>query len=92
MQANVRLAEIVKDLAAKKNCTPAQYALAWLLAQGNDMIPIPGTKRARYLEDNMGALAVQLTQEDLRETEARFQGTAVAGDRYSPEMMALLQR
>lgn len=92
MQANVRLAEIVKDLAAKKNCTPAQYALAWLLAQGNDMIPIPGTKRVRYLEDNMGALAVQLTQEDLRETEARFQGTAVAGDRYSPEMMELLQR
>jgi len=92
LQANLRLAEIVKDLAAKKNCTPAKYVLAWLLAQGNDMIPIPGTKRVRYLEDNMGALAVQLTREDLQETEARFQGTAVAGDRYSPEMMALLQR
>ena len=92
LQANLRLAEIVKDLAAKKNCTPAQYALAWLLAQGNDMIPIPGTKRVRYLEDNMGALAVQLTKEDLQETEARFQGMAVAGERYSPEMMALLQR
>ena len=92
LQANLRLAEIAKDLAAKKNCTPAQYALAWLLAQGNDLIPIPGTKRVRYLEDNMGALAVQLTKEDLQETEARFQGTAVAGDRYSPEMMALLQR
>ena len=92
LQANLRLAEIVKDLAAKKNCTPAKYVLAWLLAQGNDMIPIPGTKRERYLEDNMGALAVRLTKEDLQETEARFQGTAVAGDRYSPEMMALLQR
>ena len=91
LQANLGLAEIVKDLAAKKDCTPAQFALGWILAQGNDMIPIPGTKRLRYLEDNMGALSVQMTKQDLKETEDRFQQVAVAGDRYSPDMMALLQ-
>ena len=79
-------------LAARKGCTPAQFALAWILAQGNDMIPIPGTKRLRYLEDNMGALAVQLTEQDLKETDARFQEMAVAGERYLPDMMALLQQ
>src|ERR1700676_2674796 len=82
LQANLGLAEIVKDLAAKKDCTPAQFALAWVLAQGNDMIPIPGTKRLRYLEDNMGALSVQITKQDLKETEASFGQLTVAGDRY----------
>lgn len=91
LQANLVLAEIVQDLAAKKGCTPAQFALAWVLAQGNDMVPIPGTKRLRFLEDNMGALAVQLTKQDLKETETRFRQMTVAGDRYTPEMMALLQ-
>ncbi|HZC35214.1 MAG TPA: aldo/keto reductase, partial [Chthoniobacterales bacterium] len=66
--------------------------LAWVLAQGNDMIPIPGTKRLRYLEDNMGALAVQLTESDLKETDARFRQITVAGERYTPEMMAMLQQ
>jgi len=65
--------------------------LAWVLAQGNDMIPIPGTKRVHYLEDNMGALAVQLTEDDLKETNARLQEFAVAGERYAPDMMALVQ-
>jgi aryl-alcohol dehydrogenase-like predicted oxidoreductase len=92
LRDNLRLAEVVKDLAAKKGCTPAQFALAWVLAQGNDMIPIPGTKRVHYLEDNMGALAVQFTEQDLKETDARFQQIAVAGDRYSSDMMALLQQ
>jgi aryl-alcohol dehydrogenase-like predicted oxidoreductase len=91
-QANLRLAEIVKDLAARKGCTPAQFALAWVLAQGNDLIPIPGTKRVRYLEDNMGALAVQLTDQDLKETDARFREVAVAGERYTPDMMAWVGR
>ena len=90
LQNNLKLAEAVKELAAKKGCTPAQFALAWLLAQGNNVIPIPGTKRVRYLEDNMGALAVQLTQSDLEETDARFRQFAVAGERYTPEMMALV--
>jgi aryl-alcohol dehydrogenase-like predicted oxidoreductase len=90
LQNNLKLAEAVKELAAKKGCTPAQFALAWVLAQGNDVIPIPGTKRMRYLEDNMGALAVQLTESDLEETDARFRQFAVAGERYTPEMMALV--
>jgi len=64
LQNNLKLAEAVKELAAKKGCTPAQFALAWVLAQGNDVIPIPGTKRVPYLEDNMGALAVQLTESE----------------------------
>src|ERR1700736_1213063 len=92
LENNLKLAEAVKELAAKKGCTPAQFALAWLLAQGNDVIPIPGTKRVRYLEDNMGALAVQLIESDLKETDARFQQIAVAGERYAPEMMALVHR
>jgi aryl-alcohol dehydrogenase-like predicted oxidoreductase len=90
LQNNLKLAAAVKELAAKKGCTPAQFALAWVLAQGNDVIPIPGTKRVPYLEDNMGALAVQLTESDLKETDARFQKINVAGERYTPEMMSLV--
>jgi len=92
LQNNLKLAQAVKELAAKKACTPAQFALAWVLAQGNDVIPIPGTKRLRYLEDNMGALAVELTESDLEETDARFQQIDVAGERYAPEMMKLVHR
>jgi aryl-alcohol dehydrogenase-like predicted oxidoreductase len=91
-ESNLKLAEAVKALAAKKNCTPAQFALAWVLAQGNDMIPIPGTKRLQYLEDNMGALAVQLTEAELKETNATFSDLTVSGDRYTPEMMTMVHR
>jgi len=91
-ESNLKLAEAVKKLAAKKNCTPAQFALGWVLAQGNDMIPIPGTKRVKYLEDNMGALAVQLTEADLKETNETFGVLKVAGERYTPEMMATVHR
>jgi len=89
---NLKLVETVKELAAKKNCTPAQFALAWVLAQGNDMVPIPGTKRLKYLEDNMGALAVQLTEADRKETDETFSRLKVAGDRYTPEMMTMVNR
>src|ERR1700741_852224 len=91
-EANLKLAEAVKKLAAKRNCTPAQFALAWVLAQGNDMIPIPGTKRLKYLDDNMGALAVQLTEADLTETNETFGELEVAGERYTPEMMTMVHR
>ena len=87
---NLKLVETVKELAAKKNCTPAQFALAWVVAQGNDMVPIPGTKRIKYLEDNMGALAVPLTGADLKETDARFSEIKVAGERYTPDMMKMV--
>jgi aryl-alcohol dehydrogenase-like predicted oxidoreductase len=89
---NLKLTEAVKALAAKKNCTPAQFALAWVLAQGNDMMPIPGTKRLKYLEDNMGALAVELTAEDLKETDVRLGQIKVAGERYTPEAMTMVNR
>lgn len=87
---NLKLAETVKELAAKKNCTPAQFALAWILAQGDDMTPIPGTKRLKYLEDNMGALPVALTEADLKETDARLSEIKIAGERYTPEMMTMV--
>jgi aryl-alcohol dehydrogenase-like predicted oxidoreductase len=90
LRSNLKLAEAVKELAAEKGCTPAQFALAWVLAQGNDLIPIPGTKRLRYLEDNMGALEVQLNESDLQETDTRFRQLAIVGERYTPEMMALV--
>ena len=92
LQGNLKLADTVKELAAKKGCTTAQFSLAWVLAQRDEMIPIPGTKRVRYLEDNMGALAVKLTENDLREIDERFQQIAVLGERYAPDMMTLLQQ
>src|SRR5712664_4219879 len=90
LQANLKLVETVKELASKKGSTPAQLALAWVLAQGNDLIPIPGTKRVRYLEENMGALNVKLTGSDLKEIKARFAQIEVFGERYAPDMMALV--
>ena len=90
LKANVKLADAVKELAKKKGCTPAQLALAWVLAQGKDMTPIPGTKRLYYLEDNMGALRVELNADDLREIRKHVAEIPVAGERYTPEMMALL--
>jgi aryl-alcohol dehydrogenase-like predicted oxidoreductase len=91
LQANLKLVETVKELATKKGSTPAQLALAWVLAQGNDLISIPGTKRVRYLEENMGALNIALTESDLKEINARFAEIEVFGERYTPDMMALVQ-
>jgi aryl-alcohol dehydrogenase-like predicted oxidoreductase len=91
LQANLKLVETVKELAGKKGSTPAQLALAWVLAQGTDMVPIPGTKRVRYLEENMGALQVKLTASDLEEISARLAPIEVFGERYAPDMMALVQ-
>lgn len=92
LRSNLKLAEAVKELAAKKGCTPAQLALAWVLAQGDDLVPIPGTKRVRYLEDNMGALRVKLSDADLKEIQSRLAKIDVVGERYTPEMMALVNR
>lgn len=90
LQANLKLVDTVKELAGKKGSTPAQLALAWVLAQGNDLVPIPGTKRVRYLEENMGALNVKLTESDLKEINARVAQIDVLGERYAPDMMALV--
>lgn len=92
LQANLKLAAALKELAAEKGITPAQLALAWVLAQGQDIAPIPGTKRVRYLEDNMGALKINLTEADLTKISARLAEFQIVGERYTPEMMALVQR
>jgi aryl-alcohol dehydrogenase-like predicted oxidoreductase len=92
LQENLKLAVAVKELAAEKGVTPAQLALAWVLAQGEDVVPIPGTKRVHYLEDNMGALHVKLTESDLQKIGERFAQIPVVGERYTRDMMALIQR
>jgi aryl-alcohol dehydrogenase-like predicted oxidoreductase len=81
-QKNLDLVERVEEIARRKQCTPAQLALAWLLAQGKDIVPIPGTKQRRYLEENIGALDVQLTSADLEEVEEVAPKGAAVGDRY----------
>jgi aryl-alcohol dehydrogenase-like predicted oxidoreductase len=92
MQANLKLAAAVKELASEKGITPAQLALAWVLAQGKDGVPIPGTKRVRYLEENMGAIKVHLTVTDLKTIAARLAQFEIVGERYTPQMMALVQK
>ncbi|SET57551.1 aldo/keto reductase [Stigmatella erecta] len=89
---NLELVQKVKDLAAHKGCTPSQLALAWVLAQGEDLVPIPGTKRRKYLEENLQALDVSLTEGDLKALEAVFPQDAAAGPRYPETMMKLLNR
>ena len=79
---NLALVERVQELAAEKNCTPGQLALAWLLAQGNDIVPIPGTTTVEHLEENAAALEVELTAGDLADLEAVFPRGAAAGERY----------
>ena len=84
---NLELVERVRELAASKDATPSQLAIAWVLAQGDDVVPIPGTKRRSYLEENLGALDVELTPEDLAAIEEVTPRGSVAGARYNPEMM-----
>ena len=92
LRANPQLAEAVKELASDQHASPAQLALAWVLAQGNDLVPIPGTKRVRYLEENMGALDVALTKDDLQRINERVAQFEIVGERYAPEMMTLVQK
>jgi aryl-alcohol dehydrogenase-like predicted oxidoreductase len=80
---NLDLANKVKQLAARKNCTPAQLALAWVMAQGKDVVPIPGTKKRSRLEENVKALDVVLTAEDLAEIDRAFPQQITAGPRYA---------
>jgi aryl-alcohol dehydrogenase-like predicted oxidoreductase len=82
LDANLALVAQVRELADAKGVTPGQLALAWVLAQGDDVAPIPGTKRVRYLEENVGAADVQLTEDDLTALEKAVPRDAVAGDRY----------
>jgi aryl-alcohol dehydrogenase-like predicted oxidoreductase len=89
---NMELVERIRALAAKKGSTPAQLALAWVLAQGEDIVPIPGTKRRRYLEENIGALDVHLAPEELAEIDTILPAGAAAGSRYSAPGMRTINR
>jgi aryl-alcohol dehydrogenase-like predicted oxidoreductase len=89
-QKNLDLVKRVEEIGKEKGCKPSQLALAWVLAQGNDMVPIPGTKRRKYLEENIGALSVKLTKEDLRRIDEVFPPEAAAGQRYPEHMLALV--
>ena len=89
---NLELAERVREIAAEKGATPGQLALAWLLAQGDDIVPIPGTKRRTYLEENAGAVHITLTGEDLRRIEEAIPRGSAAGERYSEQMMRTVNR
>ena len=91
-QKNLDLVKKVDELAKEKGCTPSQLALAWLLAQGPDVIPIPGTKRRKYLEDNAGAVTVKLTEKDLKRIDAVAPRGVASGERYSEAMMKAVGR
>ena len=89
---NLDLVSEIGRMAADKGCTPAQLALAWVLAQGEDIVPIPGTKRRSYLEDNLGALDVALDDADLARIDRVMPHGAASGDRYPPATMAAVNR
>jgi aryl-alcohol dehydrogenase-like predicted oxidoreductase len=87
---NLALVEQVRDIAAARGVTPGQLALAWVLARGDDIVPIPGTKRRRYLEENVGALEVALDAGEMAALDAAFPPDAAAGPRYTETMMGLI--
>lgn len=91
-QKNLRLVAEIQAMAAAAGCTPAQLALAWLLAQGEDIVPIPGAKHRRYLEENVEALQVELSAEDLARIDAVLPPGVAAGERYNEQGMATLDR
>lgn len=91
-QKNLDLVRRVEEIAREKKCTPSQLALAWVLAKGEDIVPIPGTKRRKYLEENVAALDVKLTKDDLRRIDEVFPPEAAAGERYPEHVMALVER
>ena len=86
-QRNLELVKAVEQLAVEKGCQPSQLALAWLLAQGEDIVPIPGTKRQKYLEENIAAVEITLTQSDLERMNRIAPKGIVAGDRYPESSM-----
>ena len=89
-QKNLDLVKKVEEIAREKRCQPSQLALAWVLAQGDDIVPIPGTKRRKYLEENAAAVDLKLTPDDLRRLSAVFPSGAAAGMRYPEHVMSLV--
>ena len=88
-QKNLHLVEAIASIAKKKNCTPAQLSLAWLLAQGEDIIPIPGTKRESYLLENLKAVDLQLSSADLAEIDRAIRKNPIKGARYTEELLKI---
>jgi aryl-alcohol dehydrogenase-like predicted oxidoreductase len=91
-QQNMRLVERVREMALEKGCEPSQLALAWVLAQGSDVVPIPGTKRRKYLEENVAAAEVKLTAEELARIEEVLGAESIAGERYPEQAMSSVNR
>ena len=91
-QKNLDLVRKVEEIAKEKHCTPAQLALAWVLKQGSEIIPIPGTKRRKYLEENAAASDLELSRQDLARLDEVFPKNAVSGERYPEHVMALVDR
>ena len=91
-QKNLDLVRKVEEIAREKHCTPAQLALAWVIAQGSDIVPIPGTKRRKYLEENAAASDIALSQQDLARLDEVFPKNAASGQRYPEHVMALVDR
>jgi aryl-alcohol dehydrogenase-like predicted oxidoreductase len=91
-QKNLNLVRKVEEIAREKGCKPSQLALAWVLAQGEDIVPIPGTKHRKYLEENAAAVDVMLTPKDLQRLEEIFPHGAASGQRYPEHMMALVNK
>jgi len=89
---NLRAAETVREMAARTGATPGQIALAWLLHKGDDIVPIPGTKRRQYLEENVGAANVQLSAAEMQQLDATLRPEAVAGPRYNEHYQAFIDR
>jgi aryl-alcohol dehydrogenase-like predicted oxidoreductase len=83
---------VVGNLARSRGATPAQIALAWLLHKGDDIVPIPGTKRRRYLEENVAAADVRLSPAEMEQLDAALRPEVVAGPRYGESMMSLIDR
>ena len=90
--ANVRAAAVVRDLSRRKGATPAQVALAWLLHKGDDIVPIPGTKRRKYLEEDVAAAGLALAAAEIEELDRALAPGKVAGPRYNEQLMATIDR
>lgn len=91
-EANMRAADAVREIAEEKEATPGQIALSWLLHKGHDIVPIPGTKRRHFLEENVAAADIRLGEEDIRRLECALAPDTVSGPRYAPQMMAMIDR
>jgi aryl-alcohol dehydrogenase-like predicted oxidoreductase len=89
---NLELVAKIEELARRKGCTASQLALAWVLARGQDIVPIPGTKQTKYVDENLAAMDVVLTPADLREIDVVLPPGSAAGDRYNAQAMAALNR